>query len=82
MNIHFGKNKVLIHRPSNIKVNNPKTTKYETKSLRSLGPHIWNSLPTHVKEKSNLKIFKEFISQWFGPSCKCSMCAFLTLHAA
>ena len=32
-------------RPFNIKVNQNNTTKYGNKSLRSLGPHIWNSLP-------------------------------------
>ena len=34
----------LIQRPTDIKVNQNNTTKYGSKSLRSLGPHIWNSL--------------------------------------
>ena len=41
----FYKTTNLTHRPFNIKVNQNNTTKYGNKSLRSLGPHIWNSLP-------------------------------------
>ena len=41
----FYKTTNLTDRPFNIKVNQNNTTKYGNKSLRSLGPHIWNSLP-------------------------------------
>ena len=75
MTMLFDKTRFLTHKHSNLKVNAPNTTKYGSKSLRSLGPHIWNSLPERVKEETNPKIFKEYINQWFGPSCKCSSCA-------
>ena len=45
----FHRTKWLTHRPQNIQVNAPKTVKYCNKSLRILGPHIWNSLPKHIK---------------------------------
>ena len=41
----FYKTTNLTDRSFNIKVNQNNTTKYGNKSLRSLGPHIWNSLP-------------------------------------
>ena len=41
----FYKTTNLTHRPFNIKVNHNNTTKYGKKSLRSLRPQIWNSLP-------------------------------------
>ena len=41
----FYKTTNLTHSPFNIKVNQNNTTKYGKKSLRSLRPHIWNSLP-------------------------------------
>ena len=35
---------------------------YGTKSLRSFGPKIWNSLPHHVKSAENLETFKKIIN--------------------
>ena len=35
----------LTHRPFNKKVDQNNTTKYCNKSLKSLGPNIWNFLP-------------------------------------
>ena len=49
----------LTHRPLNIKFNQNNTTKYGNNGLRSLGPHIWNSLPSEIKEETeheNLRI--------------------------
>ena len=54
----FYKTTNLTHRPFNIKVNQNNTTKYGNKSLRSLGPHIWNSLPKQIKEESDYNKFK------------------------
>ena len=48
----------LTHRPFNIKVNQNNTTKYGNKILRSIGPHIWNSLPKQIKEKTDYKSLK------------------------
>ena len=67
----------LTHRPFNIKVNQNNTTKYGNKSLRSLGPHIWNSLPKQIKEETNYNKFKNYIDKWFGTKCKCNLCSFL-----
>ena len=73
----FCKNKNLTHRPFDIKVNQNNTTKYGCKSLKSLGPHIWNSLPTEMKKETDFGKFKTYISKWFGLKCKCSICSFL-----
>ena len=59
----------LTHRPFNIKVNQNNTTKYGNKSLRSLVPHIWNSLPKQIKEETNYNKFKNYIHKWFGAKC-------------
>ena len=46
------------------------TTKYGNKSLRSLGPHIWNFLPKQIKKETNYNKFLEnFIDKWFGAKC-------------
>ena len=73
----FQKTKWMTHRPNNIQVNTHKTVKYGDKSLRTLGPQIWNSLPEHIKNETDYIKFKEYISQWFGPICKCNLCVFL-----
>ena len=73
----FFKTTNLTHRPVDIKVNQNSSTKHGQKSLKSLGPHIWNSLPIEIKEETNYEKFKNYINIWFGVKCKCSMCSFL-----
>ena len=60
----------LTHRFFNIKVNQNNTTKYGNESLRSLGPHIWNSLPKQIKEETNYNKFKNYIDKWFRAKTK------------
>ena len=38
-----------------------KSTRYVIKSLRFLGPKIWNSLPNDVKLSNNINQFKTLI---------------------
>ena len=73
----FYKTTNLTHRPFNIKVNQNNTTKYGNKSLRSLGPHIWNSLPKQIKEETDYNKFKNYIDKWFGAKYKCNLCSYL-----
>ena len=42
-----------MHRPLNLGVRENHTTKYGNKSLRCLGPHIWNSLPNEIKRETD-----------------------------
>ena len=44
------------------------------KSIRYLGPKIWNSLPVHMKSTEILTIFKRIIKHWDTVLCKCSIC--------
>ena len=67
----------LTHRPLDIKINQSNTTKFVINCLKSLGPHIWNSLSKDIKEETNYEKFKDFINDWFGLKCKCNMCKFL-----
>ena len=48
----FSKATNLTHGPLGINFNQNNTTKYKNNSLRSLGPHIWNSLPSEIKEET------------------------------
>ena len=44
------------------------------KSLKVLGPEIWNNLPYHVKYSDNLDTFKNLLKNWDGDLCKCNLC--------
>ena len=54
----FYKTANLTHRPFNVNVNKNNKTKYDNKSLRSLGPHIWNSLSKQIKGETDQNKFK------------------------
>ena len=62
----------LTHIPLDINFNQNNTTKYGSNSLRSLGPHIWNSLPSEIKKETDYKKLKNYKNDWFGFKCKCS----------
>ena len=51
----------------------PKTNqvRYGTKSLRSLAPKIWDSLPVSIKSSENWECFKKLIRVSDGTSCNC-----------
>ena len=48
----------LTHRPLDIHFNQNSTTKYGNNSVRTVGPHIWNSLPSKIKEETEYEKFK------------------------
>ena len=73
----FFKTANLTRRPFDIKVNQNSSTKHGQKSLKSLGPHIWNSPLIGIKEETNYEKLKNYINEWFGVKCKCRMCSFL-----
>ena len=53
----FSKTTNLAHRPLDINFNQNNTTKCGSNSLRGLGPHIWNSLPSEIKKETEYKKF-------------------------
>ena len=49
------------HRKYDIFVYSRNTSSFGDKSLRALGPHMWNSLPESIKSTDSISIFKSFI---------------------
>ena len=47
---------------------------FDYKSLKVLGPKIWNNLPCHVKSSDNLDTFKNLLKNWDGNLFKCNLC--------
>ena len=41
---------------------------FGSKSIRSFGPKIWNSLLPHIKSCENLEAFKRVMKNWDGIS--------------
>ena len=60
-----------------LKVERYNTVRYGKKSLRILGPQIWNSLPNEHKTTTNLDQFKRLMSQRRGPKCSCNICKYI-----
>ena len=48
------------HRKYDIFLYSRNTSSFGDKSLRALGPHIWNSLPESIKSTDSISIFKSF----------------------
>ena len=55
-------------RPHNLLVRSHKVATCGNKSLKILGPKMWNALPTKIKrEETSLIKFKEYVKLWLGP---------------
>ena len=63
-------------RPNGILVKVRKSATFGDKSLATLGPKIWNALPQNIKAENSYVKFKEYITTWFAPKCKCNVCSF------
>ena len=74
----FSKTTNLTHRPLDINFNQ-NTTNYGSYSLQSLGPHVWNSLPSKMKKETDYKKFKNYTNDWFSLKSICNMCSFLNV---
>ena len=61
MGTYFKKGSQSVRRIDDLVVNRAKTTALGEKSLRTLGPKIWHSLPEDVKDLTSLQKFTEFI---------------------
>ena len=73
----FSKTTNLTHRPLDINFNQNNTAKYRNNSLRSLGSHVWNYLPSKIKEEKEYEKFKNYMNDWLGLKCKCNICSLL-----
>ena len=58
----------------NLNITRTNQVRYGERSLRDLGPEIWNNLPAHIKSAPNLLSFKHLFKSRDGTSCKCNLC--------
>ena len=62
--------------PNNLKTPSVKQSTFGTRSIRVLGPEIWNKLPEDLKSATSILEFKRNIKLWNGPTCTCNFCKF------
>ena len=48
----------------NLDIRKWKQKAFVSKSLKLLGPKIWNNLPYHTKSSENLDTFKNLLKSW------------------
>ena len=51
-----------------------KSVNHGFESVTYLGPTIWESIPSKIREKNSLKKFNYEIKQWKPNSCSCRLC--------
>ena len=58
-----------------VKIPKPKAETFGFRSLSFRGAMLWNSLPSEIKDSTNITIFKNKIKQWNADNiCKCHLC--------
>ena len=55
-------------------ISNVKTVNHVFESPRYLGPKIWETITSHLKEIDSLKHFKNAIKKWKPELCPCRLC--------
>ena len=63
-----------------LEIPNRNTVQLGDKSIRSLGPHIWNGLPEEIKNETSYDKFKEYLNTWYGPKSTCSLRSFTEIN--
>ena len=53
---------------------NPKSVRFGTETLSTLGTKIWNIIPTELKNSSSLPAFKDKVKKWIPVNCPCRLC--------
>ena len=51
-----------------------KSVRYDTESISSLAPEIWEILPNEIKDLNNVQIFKAKIKRWVPVESPCRLC--------
>ena len=51
-----------------------KTVMYGSETISSLGPKIWDILPTELKRIVSPTLFKKKIREWAPKNCPCRLC--------
>ena len=51
-----------------------RTTNFGTESLSYLGPKLWETVPSSIRDLESLVSFKQNIKKWIPKDCPCRLC--------
>ncbi len=57
-----------------IKQNHCNTVNNGINTFVPYSTHLWNKLPNHLKNTTDLDTFKVLVDTWSGPQCNCNFC--------
>ena len=52
----------------------PCTERYSIETASSIGPKLWDKVPTEIKNSKSLEEFKARIKSWVPKNCPCKIC--------
>ena len=52
----------------------PWTERYDTEAASSIGPILWDKVPTEIKNSKTLEEFRVRITSWVSRNCPCKIC--------
>ena len=58
----------------------PCTERYGIETASSVGPKLWDKVPTEIKNSKSLEEFKARIKSWVPKSCPCKICKLFIKH--
>ena len=50
------------------------SVRYDIETVSFLCTRVWNSLPSDLKQRESLEIFKSKIKNWIPQNCPCKLC--------
>ncbi len=69
-----------VHNTRSIKgvfQNHCNTVNNGSKTFVPYSTHLWNKLPKHIKNTTDLDTFKVLVDTWSGPQCNCNFCKYM-----
>ena len=58
----------------------PRTERYSIETRSSIGPKLWDKVPTEIKNSKSLEEFKARIKSWVPKNCPCKICKLFIKH--
>ena len=58
----------------------PCTERYGIETASSIGPKLWDKVPTEIKNSKSLEEFKVRIKSWVPKNCPCKICKLFIKH--
>ena len=58
----------------------PCTKRYATETASSIGPDLWDKVPTEIKNSKSFEEFEARSKSWISKNCLCKICKLFIKH--